>query len=137
VNEDYPEKNVELQSPDPGSLLNHYRTFVALRNEHAALRSWNYVALKSADPTVFSYLRSFESETILVVVNLGREATTEYGLSSAESGLLPGSYRTTDLLAGVETESLVVGQGGSIEGYQPLAEMPPQSALILQLDAEE
>jgi alpha-amylase len=137
VNPDYEEKNVELQSSDPGSLLNHYRTLVALRNEHAALGNFDYMPLESANASVLPYLRGPGSEAILVVVNLGREATTEYVLSSADSGLAPGRYLATDLLVGLEAEPLVVGQDGIIEGYQPLPEMPPQSALILQLILEE
>ncbi len=137
LNEDYEEKNVALQSRDPASLLSRYQALVALRGAHPALRSLEFAALDSEDRSVYGYLRLAGEEAILVVVNLSDEATTGYALSLDGSPLPDGRYRATDLLTMRDAELLVVGQGGSIDGYQPLGELPGGEVLLLQLSGGE
>ena len=133
VNEGYEERNVEAQAADASSLLNHYRTLIALRQAHPALSSLNLHVLDSAGRTVLAYLRTTEEEAILVVLNLGIRETDAFALGSRESPLAPGRYTARDLLAGNEAEALVVAEGGAVEGYQPVPVLAPQGALILEM----
>lgn len=137
VNRDYEEKNVEAQAVEPDSLLSHYRTLIALRNAHPALHSPTIYPLESDHGAVYAYLRYTDDEVVLVVVNLGEEVVPDYASSLADSPLLPGHYRVTDLLTETEVEPLSVEQGGSIDSYRPLPELRPRSVLILKLDAGE
>ncbi len=133
VNEGYEERNVEAQAADASSLLNHYRTLIALRQAHPALSSLNLHVLDSAGRTVLAYLRTTEEEAILVVLNLGIRETDAFALGSRESPLAPGRYTARDLLTGNEAEALVVAEGGAVEGYQPVPVLAPQGALILEM----
>ncbi len=45
--DDYEERSVALQTADPDSLLNHYRALIHLRNEHAALRVGEWIAVET------------------------------------------------------------------------------------------
>lgn len=133
VNEGYDERNVEAQAADASSLLNHYRSLIALRQAHPALSSLNLHVLDSAGRTVLAYLRTTEEEAILVVLNLGMRETDAFALGSRESPLAPGRYTARDLLTGDEAEALVVTEGGAVEGYQPVPVLAPQGALILEM----
>ncbi len=133
VNEGYETTNVEEQTTDPGSLLSHYRSLIALRRTHPALGFGDYLPVDSADSRVYAFLRQVPGEQLLVIVNLGPNPAADYGLSLRNGPLAPGTYTATDLLAAARAVSLTVDAGGSFGGYQPRAELPGQSALILHL----
>jgi glycosidase len=133
VNWGHESLNVAVQAEDPDSLLNHYRKLIALRNANPALRHGAFYPVQSADRTVYGYLRHTAEEQILVVANFGGAATTESALGLQQSPLQPGECKATDLLTGEEAAPLTVEQGGAFEGYQPLAELPARTLLILQL----
>ena len=134
VNQDYEERNVEVQSAEPDSLLNHYRHLIALRNGHPALRGFAFQPAESSHPSLYAYLRYVEAEAILVVLNLGNKSTNEYAVNMRSSSLSEGRYVVVDLLTGTEAAPLVVEAGGAFNGYQPLSELPAHSALVLRLD---
>jgi alpha-amylase len=137
VNPGYEETNVEVEAADPGSLLTRYRARLALRSAHPALRSGEYTLVPSVGTAVYAFLRSTPGEQVLIVANLGDETATDYALSLAQSPLLPGSYTVADLLSGSPAASLSVGPEGDFEGYQPQAELPARTALILILAPAE
>jgi alpha-amylase len=137
VNEGYEEVNVDVQSADPDSLLNHYRRLVALRNDHPALRGLAFQAAESTARSVYAYLRHAQGEAILVVLNLGQEAASEVALTLRDSSLAAGRYAAVDLLTGAEAAPLNVESGGAVNGYLPLPELPARSALLLRLDPGE
>jgi len=136
LNEGYEERNAQVQAAGPASLLNHYRSLIALRQAHPALSSLDLHAMESEGKTVFAYLRATDEDTILVVLNLGMKEADAFALSSRESPLAPGRYTARDLLTGSEVAALVVAEGGAVEGYQPLPVLPPHSALVLELQPE-
>jgi alpha-amylase len=132
VNAGYEDTNVEVESADPTSLLNLYRTLVALRSAHPALAGGKFYPLQSTGRSVYAFLRSTPGDQVLAVINLGAKPAV-YVLSLAESALLPGGYRVTDLLSGSEVPPLIVGPSGAVGSYQPVPELPARSALILRL----
>jgi alpha-amylase len=137
VNGDSPQVNVEVEAADPGSLLNYYRALIGLRLAHPALRSGTFFQADSRNVGTYAFLRQAGDETILVVANLGRQATDSYDLSLDAGPLAPGDYPATDLLTGTDVAPLTVGAGGTFDGYEPLAELPARSVLILRLGALE
>jgi alpha-amylase len=134
LNEGHEERNVEVQAADPTSLLNHYRALIALRQAHPALSSLEFHVFDSAGQTVLAYLRTAGEEAILVVLNLGMKEAESFALGSRQSPLPPGRYAARDLLSGSQAESLLVDDGGTVEGYQPVPLLPPLSALVLELE---
>ncbi len=130
--EDYRERNIAAQDADPNSLLNHYRALIRLRSEHEALRVGDWQPVASEDDAVYAALRSTDGEQILVLVNLGAKPVSDYRLSLASSPLQPGA-RPALLLGDADLGAgPMVNDAGGFSGYQPIAELPPQSSYVIQ-----
>lgn len=73
--------NAQAQAADPASLLNFYRSMLALRNSQPAIARGSYEA-PLAQGRVLSFQRAWRGERVLVVINYGRDAadTTLPGL---------------------------------------------------------
>lgn len=54
---------------DKDSLLNHYKTYIRLRNHHIALRQGDYKKIDTTSPLIYAYLREHKDETLLVLHN--------------------------------------------------------------------
>jgi len=77
VTANYPSVNVQAESADPQSLLNWYKSLIALRRSSAALRDGRTVMLDRANPHVLTYARVAPGgETILVSLNMSAERQT-------------------------------------------------------------
>jgi maltose alpha-D-glucosyltransferase / alpha-amylase len=66
----YQSVNVEAQSRSPSSLLNWMKRIIAVRRVHQAFGRGDLKFIYPRNRKVFAYLRSYEDETILCVVNL-------------------------------------------------------------------
>ena len=66
--------NVEAQSRSPSSLLNWMKRLIAARRARRAFGRGTLRFLYPANRKVIAYLREYEDETILCVVNLSRSA---------------------------------------------------------------
>ncbi len=102
--------NVAAQEADPDSLLHHYRSLVHLRNSHSALRTGDMALLDPGDRSLYAFTRSDESETLLVVLNFGREPVTDYELPLDGAHVLLGA------------------------GWDPGGPIPPLSGHIVQIE---
>lgn len=70
VNEDYPARNVAAQSADENSILSLYRKLVWYRKQHLSLSIGDYQPI-DAPETIFAYLRQYQDERHLVILNFG------------------------------------------------------------------
>ena len=79
--------NVQVESKDPGSLLNWYKRLITLRRENAALHDGGTVMLDESNPNVLSYLRTAPPgrAPVLVVINMSGDSQTVH-LSGAQTG---------------------------------------------------
>ncbi len=132
VNTDYASVNVQKETGDPNSLLEHYRKLIQLRNEHPALQTGKTYVAKSESNKLLSYLRVNEKETILVIINVDDQPVSNYGLS-LEKGPLNGSYTVKSLLDDSTYAPLQANASGGFEKYVPIQEIPAFSTIILQL----
>jgi maltose alpha-D-glucosyltransferase / alpha-amylase len=64
--------NVEAQSRDPHSLLNWVRRMLSIRRQHKAFGRGSLRFLYPKNRKILTYLREYEDETILCVVNVSR-----------------------------------------------------------------
>ncbi|MDP1662899.1 MAG: alpha-amylase family glycosyl hydrolase [Phycisphaerales bacterium] len=100
-NADTESTNVAAQAQKPGSLLEHYRRLIAVRNDSEALRRGDLqvVPLSASHPSLLAFTRSRGHETVLVLANLGADPSPipMDQLPPALRERLPGS---TDLLTG-------------------------------------
>jgi alpha-glucosidase len=69
----YKTVNVAAELKDPSSILNTYKTLLALRHQDRALLDGDYVALNENDANVLSYLRRYKNEAVLVVLNMSAQ----------------------------------------------------------------
>ncbi|HYV74721.1 MAG TPA: alpha-glucosidase [Candidatus Binatia bacterium] len=72
----YETHNVATEKADPNSILNFYRNVLTLRHTNKALLDGDYVAINPNDSNVFSYLRRYKNEAVLVVLNMSPNPQT-------------------------------------------------------------
>jgi maltose alpha-D-glucosyltransferase/alpha-amylase len=70
----YESVNVEAQSREPSSLLNWTRRMLAVRKGYKAFGRGTFELLRPGNRTILAYVRRYESEVVLCVVNLRRSA---------------------------------------------------------------
>ncbi len=70
----YQAVNVEAQSRDPSSLLNWMKRIIAIRKSYKAFGRGSLEFLRPGNRKILAYLRVYEVETVLCVVNLSRYA---------------------------------------------------------------
>jgi maltose alpha-D-glucosyltransferase / alpha-amylase len=66
--------NVEMQSANTSSLLWYMKRIIDLRKKHKAFSRGDFKFLHVDNPKILAFTRSYDDETILVVVNLSRYA---------------------------------------------------------------
>jgi glycosidase len=130
--EAYETFNVDAETGDPDSLLNHYRGLIRLRNDHPALRTGTMWLVQSDAPAVYSYLRHSPEETLLVLVNLSKEPVEDYRLTLEKGPLRETSGAVLLSGKGQPTAPTLNARGG-FDSYVPLPSLAPRSSLILQL----
>jgi maltose alpha-D-glucosyltransferase/alpha-amylase len=70
----YQAVNVEAQTRDPSSLLNWMKRVLVVRKAHRAFSRGSLEFLRPGNRKILAYIRSWEEETILCVVNLAATA---------------------------------------------------------------
>jgi alpha-amylase len=89
---DWQTKNVATQDRDPGSLLNHYRRLIRLRNEHSALGTGGLTVGTASDAAIAAFVRRSPTETVIVIANFGARAVSRVNVTfdPADAGPLAG-----------------------------------------------
>ncbi|HVJ54283.1 MAG TPA: maltose alpha-D-glucosyltransferase [Aliidongia sp.] len=85
----FPSVNVEAQSRSPTSMLNAMRRLIAVRHDLKSMGRGKLEFLYPRNRKVLAYLRLFEDEVVLCVVNLSRAAQSVELELSAYRGLVP------------------------------------------------
>ena len=122
--------NVADQLIDEGSLLNHYRQLVHLRQEHPALQYGQFIKLNSSSPQVLASLRILGDEVILTLVNLGDEPAAGFTLSARD---LPvqGDFSPTPLLGSAALAHMGIDDTGRLGNFSPMAELGANANLVI------
>jgi maltose alpha-D-glucosyltransferase/alpha-amylase len=85
----YQAVNVEAQARETSSLLNWMRRMLAARKLHKAFGRGTLTFLKPANRKILAYLREYEDDLLLCVVNLARSAQPVELDLSQHKGLIP------------------------------------------------
>ena len=122
LNGNYRTYNVSTASANDASLLNWYRSLIHLRNAEAALQMGTYVPISSNTSPVLAYLREYQGDKILVLINTWAERYQEIKLDFSKSNISAGRYSLKELLTNSSSDILELGEdqwssGMSIEGY--------------------
>lgn len=67
--------SVSAEMADPNSVLSTYRSWIATRQAHLALKQGGFQLLSITDPALVIYERTSPSETLLVALNLSAQMT--------------------------------------------------------------
>ena len=133
-NANFNERNVAHQDTDPGSLLNHYRTLIQLRNQSDALRVGDWLLVESEPGRLYAFLRYVDDEVLLVLVNPSKRAVDDYTLSLSESPLRD-QIEALLLFGEGSVVAPIINEKGGFINYTPLETLPPQSTYILRLSS--
>ena len=99
----YRTHNVATEKADPNSILNFYRNLLLLRHTDKALLDGDYVAVNESDPNLYSYLRRYKNQAVLVVLNMSDSPqTVSFDLSSQGFGAKQAKTLLTTTKAGSE-----------------------------------
>jgi len=85
----YESTNVENQDRNPSSLLWWMRRTIAMRKRFKAFGRGSLEMLPSDNPKVLTFIRGFEDEKLLVVINLSRFSQTVTIDLSRHAGMIP------------------------------------------------
>ncbi len=72
----YETYNVDDQQKDAASIFNWYRRLVHIRNNEVALRKGSFTDLDPNNSTILAFLRTYEEEKVVVLINASNSATT-------------------------------------------------------------
>jgi oligo-1,6-glucosidase len=75
INPNYTEINVEKDESDEDSILNYYTRMIKVRKANPVLIYGKYIPLFEKHKTVFAYLREFENQKCLVLLNFSGESS--------------------------------------------------------------
>ena len=77
VSPDYKTVNVAVESKQPNSLLNYYKTLIRLRKQDVQLREGEFVGVDESNSNVLSFLRkTSDGKAVLVSLNLSSSIQT-------------------------------------------------------------
>ncbi len=124
--------NVAYQDSRPDSLLSFYRDLVELRRQHVGLRVGDTAKVAATEKTVYAILRASNEELLLVVVNMSDQPVQAAALS-LKTGPLQGAYHVVPLMGAGSFPDLAANPNGGFDAYQPLALLPANARLVLQL----
>jgi len=94
----YKTHNVASEQKDANSVLSFYRQLLVMRHKEPALPDGNYIPLNGDDPNVFTYLRQYKNEAVLVVLNMSaKDQKVQFDLSPLGYHMPKLSVLLTDL----------------------------------------
>lgn len=128
---DYAQTNVDTQTDDPTSLLEHYRTLIRLRKEFSTLQTADIRLLDAGNSGIFVNLRADASGTYLVLANLTREPINEYAIDLNQAGLAE-SFAGVETLFGEGQARVPERSGDSFQPYQPFESLNPYAMYVIK-----
>lgn len=128
----YPEVNVEAEQKSSDSLLQAYQTLIALRQAHPALSIGEYFLVSSSNSGVYAFVRHSADETLLILVNLTKNAVADYAIAAEKLPLKDGLYHVSDMITGAAGADLTITNGGFGQ-YKIIDNLPAYSGAIYKI----
>ena len=98
INSNYPSYNVQLMNTDTNSLLGYYKKLIQTRNATAALSVGTYQNILCSDTAVLSFIRTFNNQSYLVLINTAARNTNNLVTSLNTLSWANGSFKSKDIL---------------------------------------
>lgn len=131
VSGDYTQVNVDAQTGDSASLLEHYRTLLRLRQENPTLQSADIILLNAKNSGIFVNLRTDANGTYLILANLTGDTISDYALDLNGSGLT-GSIVSAETLFGEDQANVPERSGEAFSLYTPFESLNPYAMYIIK-----
>lgn len=128
-------RNVEAESANPTSLLEHYRRLIAMRRSHEWLNDAEIYPLTSSATAAYAFLAAHGDRATIVVTNLASDPLPDLRLSLAAGpcGLSAASVVYADGLGPAEVQLPTMTATGGLDAWRPAATMPPYSTIVIDL----
>jgi glycosidase len=133
LNSNYDQFNVADMQADDNSIWNLYRNLIELRTNEPALSIGTYQAISSGVTSVYSFIRHYENEAVVVLINFSGNNVDNPELNAEETNLSSGSYTVHDILQQEQLADLVVAENGEIDDWQPVNSISSQNIMLLKL----
>ncbi len=99
-------RSVQEQQGVSGSLLEHYKTLIALRKDNAALRRGTYNPVTASGGKVWAFIKHHApAQTLLVAINVGN-STQNTSLNLSSFTVPGGSSPVTDIQSGANLTAI-------------------------------
>jgi alpha-amylase len=97
-------RNVAVQDAEPGSLLNHYRRLIRLRQAEPALSRGSFRSIETGREDVIAWERAAEGRRLIVVANLSDAAIRDFAVPGRDGAVVAAELlHATPVVAGVVT----------------------------------
>jgi glycosidase len=130
---DYTKVNIEAQTGDPNSLLEHYRALIQLRKTHPTLQTADITLLDARNSGIFATLRTDENGTYLVIANLTENEINDYTLDLNQAKLAE-SVGSVETVFGADAAQVPVRSGADFDPYKPFESLHPYAMYVIELN---
>ena len=120
--------SIEVQLEDKDSLLNHYKSLIAVRNSSDALSSGEMVALSMSKSLVIGQIRYTETEAVFILHNIS-ERDCEVGFSTDDENLIYSTKTGYTLKA----DSVIIPSKGTMLFSIPVEEVSLYEELEIEI----
>jgi glycosidase len=133
LNSNYDQFNVEDMQADGNSIWSLYRELIELRSNEQALSIGTYQAVSSGISSVYTFIRQYEDEAVVVMINFAADNADSPEIDTEITNLTPGEYSVLDILQENQLADLTIGENGEINGWNPVNSVSGQSISLLKL----
>jgi alpha-amylase len=121
INSNFTTYNVQTLDAEYGSIFNHYKRLIKIRNNFPAIQTGSYLNVISNNNAVFSYTREAGNEKFLILINTSSNNINNLSLNMLGTNYANQSHTFTNLL-NYNYEQLAVnnatGSGINLSGYE-------------------
>ena len=128
----YAQVNVELQTDDSTSLLEHYRTLIQLRKTYSALQTGDITLLDTGNSGIYAVLRSDANGTFLILVNLTDEEIFDYAIDPNDAELAESILNVETVFG--ENQANPLERSGEAFIYQPFEKLNPYAMFVIKIN---
>ena len=130
---DYTQTNVNAQTGDATSLLEHYRTLIQIRKTHSTLQTADITLLDAGNSGIFVTLRADANGKYLIIANLTESEIGDYALDLNQADLAE-SISSVETVFGAEPAQVPERSGDGFDPYKPFESLHPYAMYIIELN---
>lgn len=128
----YAQVNVELQTGDSTSLLEHYRALILLRKSYSALQTGDVTLLDADNSGIYASLQHDANGTFLILVNLTDEEISDYAINLNDT-ILVESVISVETVFGENQAQSPERSGESFNPYKPFERLSPYAMFVIKI----